>query len=79
VRIVVWRTLALAVVGVAMAAAGGLAVTRTLQGQLFGVTTTDPATYGTVILVVVMAALLAAAVPAWRATRVDPAVTLRAE
>jgi ABC-type antimicrobial peptide transport system permease subunit len=46
---------------------------------LFGITSTDVATYALAVVVLVTAALLAMAVPALRATRVDPIVALRAE
>jgi predicted permease len=79
VRGVAVRTLALAAGGVLIGVAGALAATRVLQRQLFGVTPTDPATFAAVIALIVAAALAAAVVPAWRASRVDPTVVLRAE
>jgi putative ABC transport system permease protein len=68
--------------GAAGAAAGLLAstaLTRTLTTLLFGVSPLDPATIGLVMAVLIAAALLASAVPVWRAARTDPAVALRAE
>ena len=62
------------------AAAGlllSLGVTRLLAGVLYGVSPTDPATYGAVAALLGMVAALAAWVPARRATRVDPLVALR--
>ena len=52
---------------------------RGLTTLLFGVTALDPLTYGAVVALLGVVALLACAVPAWRAARVDPAITLRAE
>jgi ABC-type lipoprotein release transport system permease subunit len=46
---------------------------------LFGVTRLDPVTYAGSAALLVSVAALACAVPAWRAVRIDPAVTLRQE
>jgi putative ABC transport system permease protein len=56
-----------------------LAAGRLLASQLFGVGASDPATFVIVAVVLSAVALLATAIPAVRATRLDPAVTLRAE
>ncbi|HEX9456523.1 MAG TPA: ABC transporter permease, partial [Candidatus Acidoferrum sp.] len=59
-------------IGVAIGIAGSLALTRTVESLLFGVTATDPLTFGGVTLLLVGAALLACFIPARRATKVDP-------
>jgi putative ABC transport system permease protein len=66
-------------IGVAIGIAGSLALTRTVESLLFGVTATDPLTFSGVTLLLVAAALLACFIPARRATQVDPLVALRYE
>jgi ABC-type lipoprotein release transport system permease subunit len=64
---------------VAVGAVLALAFMRVINDMLFGVTASDPVTYVGVALVLSAVALAACLVPAWRAARVDPATTLRAE
>ncbi len=76
---VVGRGLRLAAAGVAIGLVGALLLTRLMQGVLYGVTATDPLTFGTVSAALFLVAAVASWLPALRATRVDPLVALRAE
>jgi len=69
----------LIIVGIGIGIAGAAAVTRYLEGLLFGLTPFDPPTFAAVAVMFAAVALVAAFVPARRATRVDPLVALRYE
>jgi putative ABC transport system permease protein len=77
-RLVVRQGLVLAALGVALGLAGAFAVTRLMQSLLYGTTTTDPFTFIAAPVLLMVAAMLASLLPAWRAGRVDPVVALRA-
>src|SRR6266849_411761 len=78
-RMILGQGLRTIFIGVAIGIAGSLALTRTVESLLFGVTATDPLTFGGVTLLLVGAALLACFIPTRRATKVDPMVALRYE
>jgi putative ABC transport system permease protein len=78
-RMVLGEGLRTICIGVAIGIAGALALTRTVESLLFGVTANDPLTFGGVTLFLTGAALLACYIPARRATKVDPMVALRYE
>ncbi len=83
VRLVVTEALVLVGIGLAIGlpsafAAGRFAASR-ISGLLFGLEATDPLTIGTAAVVLVIVALLAAYLPARRASRVDPVMVLRSE
>ena len=71
----IWVTLA----GVASGLAGGLLVARYLQSVLYGVHPWDPASIALPAGTLLLAAIVAAFPPVWRAVRVDPIDTLRYE
>ncbi len=69
----------LALTGVVIGVAGGLAAARILASQLFGISATDPVTYAAVIGLLLLSAILASYIPARRATSVDPMIALHYE
>jgi putative ABC transport system permease protein len=79
VGLVLMRAVRLAAIGLAIGLALSLAFSRFLSTMLFGVKPTDAVTYAVVLLAVTPVILLAAAVPAWRATRIDPLTALAEE
>ncbi len=78
-RLVLGHGLKMALSGVALGLAAALVLTRLMVKMLYGVSTTDPATFGVITLLLMIVALLACFVPAWRATKVDPLTALRHE
>jgi predicted permease len=79
IRLVVQQGMQLAGVGIAVGVVGAAALTRVMTSLLFGVSTTDALTFGTVPALLAAVAFAATVIPAWRATRVDPMVALREE
>ena len=79
IRLVVWQGMQLAGIGIVVGLVGAAALTRVMTSLLFGVSTTDAFTFGTVPALLAAVALAATVIPAWRATRVDPMVALREE
>jgi ABC-type antimicrobial peptide transport system permease subunit len=78
-RLVLMRALRIVAAGLVVGLAGAAGVTRVLQRFLFGVTPTDPIAFTIVTLVLMGVGLVAAWLPARRATRIDPSTALRAE
>jgi putative ABC transport system permease protein len=80
---IIWMVLkqgmVLALVGVAAGVLGAFALTHAVKSLLFGITPTDPATFGVVAAVLAAAALVAGYIPARRAAQVDPLQALRAD
>jgi predicted permease len=76
---VVKRTMTLAVLGIAIGAAGSFLVTRLIGSMLYGVEPTDAVTFIGMALVLLSAAALAGFLPARRASRTDPMGALRTE
>lgn len=76
---VVRQGMLLAVIGVVLGVAGGLAVTRVMRSLLYGVKPWDPWMFTLTAIVLALVALVACYLPARRASRVDPLVALRYE
>ena len=78
-RLVFRQVLRLTGLAVAAGLAGAFLISRSLESLLYGVRPTDPATFGAVAVLLVGVAVLAAYIPARRATRIDPTTALRQE
>jgi putative ABC transport system permease protein len=82
-RGVVWMVardaLRLVSLGIALGVPVAWALSRSVQSMLFGLSATDPAAITTAVLLIVVAGVVAAYLPARRAARVDPMIALRHE
>jgi ABC-type antimicrobial peptide transport system permease subunit len=79
VRLVAKEAAVMLAVGLAIGLAGGIAVASTMGSVLEGLSPTDPLTLSSVIALLSLVTLTATALPAWKASRIDPVVALRAE
>ena len=78
-RLVLGGAVRLLVVGLGLGIPAALGLAQLLRGVLYGVSATDPLTMLGIPLFLSLVALLASAIPARRAARVDPAIALRRE
>jgi putative ABC transport system permease protein len=78
-KLIVRQAMVLLLIGIAIGLAGAFALTRVMRTLLFEVKVTDPLTYVSIPLLLVVVALLACWIPARRATKVDPLIVLRHE
>jgi putative ABC transport system permease protein len=78
-RWMIWQGLRMVLWGGFAGLLGALALTRVLQGLLYGLTATDPLTFLLVLALLLAVAVLACWLPARRAAQVDPMVALRTE
>lgn len=65
--------------GLVVGLVGALAASQAIVSMLFGVSRMDPFTYVGVMLLLAIVSVIACAVPAWRAARIDPSIALRCE
>jgi ABC-type antimicrobial peptide transport system permease subunit len=77
--LVLRQGMTLTAIGAVLGLMGATLASQALITLLFGITPLDPVTYFGVIALMVIVSAIACWVPAWRAARVDPAITLRAE
>jgi putative ABC transport system permease protein len=78
-KLVLWKGISLALIGVVIGLASSIALTRMMKSLLFGVSPTDPLTFMLLSLLILAVAFLACYIPARRATTVDPLIALRYE
>jgi ABC-type lipoprotein release transport system permease subunit len=76
---VVGQGMTIATIGVVLGLIGAVGLTRLMGALLFGVHPTDPLTFGAIALTIALVALVASYVPARRAARIDPMISLRTE
>ena len=76
-RLVVRQGMIMALIGLGIGLIGALSLSRVMRSMLHGVSPTDPLTFTGVSIVLLGVALLACLIPARRATRIDPALTIR--
>jgi len=76
-RKILRETLVLAIVGIVLGTVASWIVAQLLRSQLFGVSSTDPATFVAMIVIVTAVALISGYLPARRASRIDPTVAFR--
>ncbi len=77
VGLVARQSLVLMAVGLLLGLAGGVAVGFGMRGMLFGTSPADPLTLASVTGLLIVVALVATAIPAWRASRIDPVMALK--
>src|SRR5262245_60752388 len=77
--LVMKQGLQLTIIGVVVGLAGALGLNRLIGSVLFGVQPTDPTTLAAVTMTIALVAAVACWLPAWRASRLDPNVVLRAD
>ncbi|HEY6401763.1 MAG TPA: FtsX-like permease family protein, partial [Blastocatellia bacterium] len=77
IRLIMLGMAPVILLGIAAGVIAGLLCGRFVQSQLFGVNAADPLVFAISVAILSAASLLAAFIPAWRASRIDPMVSLR--
>jgi hypothetical protein len=77
VRLILGQGVWMVVIGIGLGVAGAAALNRVMSGLVFGVRTTDPASYTVAAVCLMTATLVACVIPARRAARIDPVQALR--
>jgi putative ABC transport system permease protein len=78
-KMVLQRGLTMIAIGIAAGELASLGLTRLARSQIWGVSASDPLTFGAVLAVLIAVGVAACLVPARRATQVDPLIALRYE
>ena len=78
-KLIVGKSVGMAVAGVGVGVVGALLLTRLMEGLLFGVPASDPVTFATAAVLLTAVAAVASAIPAQRAVKVDPMAVLKNE
>jgi ABC-type antimicrobial peptide transport system permease subunit len=79
IALVMKQGLQLTIIGVVVGLAGAFGVNRLIATLLFGVRPTDPTTFLVVIMTITLVSAVSCWLPAWRASRLDPNVVLKAD
>ncbi len=77
--LIIKQGIALALLGIFLGLIVSLALTRVLSSQLYGISSTDPVTFGAISVLLIFVAVAACYIPALRATKVDPMTAVRYE
>jgi len=79
VALILRQGMTLTGLGLVLGLVGAVAASQAIASMLFGVSRLDPFTYVGVVLLLAIVSVIACAVPAWRAARIDPSIALRCE